>query len=284
VAEVKVVKGSGAYNEALIAERPSIMNARTLLLFLCTLLGFFCQTMNGFDGSLFGGLTANKTFLAFFHGSNNGIWAGLVSAMYQIGGVAALPFVGPCIDTWGRRVGMFIGGFLIIMGTVITGTTIHNASVHQFMGGRFLLGFGVSIASAAGPIYVVETSHPAFRGVVTAYCNTFWFTGSILSSGAVRGALNLKGNISWQLPVWLQMLFSGLICLFCFLIPESPRWLYVAGKREKAISMLTKWHGYGNPDSAWVRLQLSEYEEYLNMNGAVSRPVYSSVYILTDQL
>jgi MFS family permease len=275
VAEVKVVKGSGAYNEALITEKPSLMNPRTLLLFLCCLLGFFCQTMNGFDGSLFNGLTANKQFLSFFHGSNNGIWAGIVSAMYQIGGVCALPFVGPCIDTWGRRVGMFIGSFLIIMGTVITGTTIHTASIGQFEGGRFLLGFGVSIASAAGPIYVVETSHPAFRGVVTAYCNTFWFTGSILASGAVRGALNLGGNISWQLPVWLQMLFSGLICLFCFFIPESPRWLYVSGKQDKAIATLTKWHGYGNPESAWVKLQLQEYKEYLIMDGAVSQHEYA---------
>ncbi|KAK0249119.1 hypothetical protein LTR35_018418, partial [Friedmanniomyces endolithicus] len=93
--------------------------------------------------------------------------------MYQIGGVSALPFVGPAIDTFGRRMGMLIGCVLIILGTVVTGTTIHNASVHQFMGGRFLLGFGVSIVSAAGPIYVVESAHPAHRGVLTAYCNTF---------------------------------------------------------------------------------------------------------------
>ena len=226
--------------------------------------------MNGFDGSLFGGLTANKQFLKFFNGENNGIWAGLISSLYQIGGVSALPFVGPAIDTWGRRPGMFIGCTIIIIGAVITGTTISTASQGQFMGGRFLLGFGVSIASAAGPIYVVETSHPAFRGIATAYCNTFWFTGSILSSGAIRGGLNYGGNTSWQLPVWLQLLFPGLICLFCFLIPESPRWLYVHNKREKAVNMLTKWHGYGNRESAWVKLQLNEYEEFLNLDGAVS--------------
>lgn len=165
---------------------------------------------------------------------------------------------------------MFIGSFLIMMGTIITGTTINNASIGQFMGGRFLLGFGVSIVSSAGPIYVVEISHPAFRGVATAYCNTFWFVGSILSSGAVRRGLNLSGNISWQLPTWLQMVFPGLISLFCFLIPESPRWLYVNGKGEKAMATLTKWHGYGNPESAWVKLQLAEYDGFLNMNGSVS--------------
>lgn len=139
------------------------------------------------------------------------------------------------------------------------------------MGGRFLLGFGVAIASSAGPIYAVEASHPAFRSIVVAYCNCFWFVGSILSSGAVRGGLNLQGNASWQLPIWLQLLFSGLIVLFCFFIPESPRWLYVHGQREKATATLTKWHGYGDPNSAWVKLQLQEYEDFLNVNGADKR-------------
>ena len=66
------------------------------------------------------------------------------------------------------------------------------------------------------------------------------------------------------------MVFPGLIVLFVWTIPESPRWLFVNNKREKAISVLTKWHGYGNPESAWVKLQISEYEEFLDLNGAVS--------------
>ena len=267
VANIKVIKGSEAFNEALIKEPPSFRNGTTVILLGCLLMGCFCQTVNGYDGSLFGGLTANKTFLNHFHGTNNGIWAGLVSAMYQIGSVCAIPFIGPGIDTWGRKVGMFIGAFLIVMGTIITGTTLHNPNVHQFMGGRFLLGFGVSFVSSAGPIYVVETSHPAWRGIATAYCNVFWFTGSILASGAVRGGLDIPGNTSWQLPVWLQMFFPGLIVLFVWFIPESPRWLYVHNKRERAVATLTKWHGLGNPDSIWVKLQLQEYEEFLNMNG-----------------
>ncbi|KAL8243663.1 hypothetical protein R6Q59_009921 [Mikania micrantha] len=270
-ARVTVVNGSEAFNQALLKEKPSLTNSTTLLLFLCTLVGFFCQTMNGFDGSLLGSLLANDQFKSHFHGTNDGIWAGIVSGMYQIGGVVALPFIGPLVDTRGRRTGMFIGSVCIILGTIISGLTVTNASVNQFIGGRFLLGFGVSIASSAGPIYVVEMAHPAYRGVVTAYCNTFWFTGSILASGAVRGALSLDGNVTWALPVWLQMVFSGLIAIFAYLIPESPRWLYVNGKREQATATLTKWHGYGNADSAWVKLQLSEYEQFLDMNGADKR-------------
>lgn len=221
--------------------------------------------MNGFDGSVFGGLTANQQFLDFFDGTKDGPWAAINSAMYQIGGVTALFFVGPAIDTWGRKIGMQIGAWLIVIGAIINGTTALNGHVGQLKGGRFLLGFGVSIISAAGPIYVVETSHPAYRGILTAYCNTFWFTGSILASGAIRGAITLQGNISWTIPVYLQMFFPGLIILFGWFIPESPRWLYVHNKREKATAVLTKFHGYGNPDSAWVKLQLEEYESYLNL-------------------
>lgn len=171
VVETKTIKGSTAYNEALIKE-PVHFNAITIRLVGCLLLGCFAQTMNGFDGSLFGGLTANSQFLDFFDGTNDGPWAALNSAMYQIGGVCALPFVGPAVDTWGRRWGMLIGAFIIIVGTIINGTTVLNGAIGQLQGGRFILGFGVSIVSAAGPIYVVETAHPAWRGIVTAYCNT----------------------------------------------------------------------------------------------------------------
>ena len=116
----------------------------------------------------------NDSFKSYFKVDNVGIFTGIVSSMYQIGGVVAIPFVGPCLDTWGRKIGMVIGAVLIVLGTIIQGTTVHSHSIHQFMGGRFLLGFGVAIVSAAGPVYVVEVAHPVHRGVLTAYFNTFW--------------------------------------------------------------------------------------------------------------
>jgi sugar porter (SP) family MFS transporter len=242
------------------------------MLFFALLIGFFCQTMNGFDTMLFGGLLANKEyFLAHFHGENKGIWAGLITSMYQIGGACSLPFIGPAIDTFGRRIGMCIGSVLIVAGTVIQATTVANASEGQMMGGRFLTGFGVNIAAAAGPIWVVETTHPRYRGVTTGLCNTTWLLGAILSSGATRGGLDIKGNNSWVVPLWLQIVFPGLIIIGSFVIPESPRWLYTRGKTDKAIQELTKWHGFGNRDSIWVRLQLAEYEEHLELDGSDKR-------------
>jgi len=57
VVEVKQVKGSAAFVEAMAQEPVPKFNLRTWALCGCLLLGFFCQTVNGFDGSLFGGLT-----------------------------------------------------------------------------------------------------------------------------------------------------------------------------------------------------------------------------------
>lgn len=266
--ETKVVAGNEAFAEAMAKEPPSPWTGPQIMIYLFSIIGFFCSTMNGYDGSLINNLLQNKWFKEYYSVETTGIWVGIVSSMYQIGGVVALPFVGPAIDTWGRKIGMFIGAVLIILGTIIQGTS-HAADA--FMGGRFLLGFGVSIAAAAGPMYVVEINHPAFRGVVGAMYNTLWFSGAIIASGAARGALNSGGNYSWRLITWLQALFSGLICLFVFLLPESPRWLYVNNKKDAARAMLTKYHGNGNPDSPWVTLQMHEYEELLNMDGADKR-------------
>ncbi|TAQ89898.1 hypothetical protein B7494_g1774 [Chlorociboria aeruginascens] len=272
VAQVKVIKGGEAFNQAMIAEPPRTWSRRSLILYACSIVGFFCSTCNGFDGAMFNSLLALQQFKDYFNVENNGAWTGIVTSMYAIGGVVAIPFIGPAIDTWGRRVGIYIGAISIVLGTIIQSTTLHSSNpIGQFMGGRFLLGWGVAIVAAAGPTYVVEVSHPAHRGVVTAFYNTFWFVGSILAAGAARGAAHLNGNPAWQIPVWLQLAFPSLCILLTWLLPESPRWLYVHGKRDKAKALLAAYHGDGSPDSIWVEMQLKEYEEYLEMDGADKR-------------
>lgn len=266
--QTKVLVGNEAYLEGLAIEPPKLLAKHMLILYFACLIGFFNSTMNGFDGSLMNSLLSNDYFKKFFGSSNVGIKAGILSGMYQIGGVVALPFVGPATDTWGRRVGMMIGGTIIVIGTIISGTTISSGSLGQFLAGRFFLGFGISISAAAGPMYVVEVAHPAYRGILTAIYNTFYYTGSILASGVTRGALSRNNNQSWLIPLWMQVLFPGLVLIFAMWLPESPRWQYANGKKDKATETIVKYHGGGNADSIWVRIQLQEYEEYLRLDGA----------------
>ncbi|KAI9162823.1 lactose permease [Paramyrothecium foliicola] len=266
VVATKTALGDEAFQAAMIKEPPRWFASPIII--PAILVAFCCSTANGYDGSLFGTLLANKDFKAFFGVENKGIEAGIVTAMYQIGSVVSIPFVGPAIDTWGRRVGMFIGAAIIVLGVIVQVTCINTNNPDQFMVGRFFLGFGVQIAAAAGPIYVVEVAHPAHRGVLGGLYNVMWPVGALVASGAVRGGREVGGNTSWMIPVGLQAMFPGIICICALLLPESPRWLYTNNKREEAKRVLTKLHGNGNPEGEWVKLQLNEYEEFLELEGS----------------
>ena len=66
-------------------------------------------------------------------------------------------------DGIGRRWCIFIGCFIVIVGTAVQATAME---IGHFIAGRFVLGFGAAIASAAGPAYIVELAHPAYRGTM----------------------------------------------------------------------------------------------------------------------
>jgi MFS family permease len=114
----KIVMGDEGFNQAMIKEPPIPFNWIAIQLYAISIIGFCCSTSNGFDSSLFGALLANGSFKAFFAVGSVGLQAGIVSSMNQIGAVVSLPFVGPALDTFGRKVGMFIGASIIIVGVM----------------------------------------------------------------------------------------------------------------------------------------------------------------------
>ena len=129
--EIAVVAGSEAIAEAKLKDPVKLFTSATMLLYLCAFVGFFCSTCNGFDGSMFGSLLTNKQFKEYYNVESTGAWAGIVTSMYQIGGVVALPIIGPACDTWGRRAGMIIGGLLGCAGVIIQSTAPASNPVGQ---------------------------------------------------------------------------------------------------------------------------------------------------------
>lgn len=69
----------------------------------------------------------------------------------------------------------------------------------------------------------------------------------------------------------MQILFPAMVLVLAWFLPESPRWLYTRGKHAEAKRVLAKYHGLGKEDSIWVSMQINEYEEYLNLDGADRR-------------
>lgn len=141
-------------------------------------ISYLISTLNGFDSSLMGSINAMQSYQKSFGLTGEGASTGIVFIIYNLGQIAAFPFCGFLADGYGRRVCIFVGCLLVLVGTAVQAPA---QSMGQFIGGRFILGFGASIASAAGPAYAVELAHPAYRGTMAGMYNNFWWVGNILA-------------------------------------------------------------------------------------------------------
>jgi MFS family permease len=64
---------------------------------------------------------------------------------------------------------MMTGSVLIMIGAAVQ-TAAQNDS--YLLGGRFILGFGVSIGTSSAPTYALELAPPQWRARVVGYYNT----------------------------------------------------------------------------------------------------------------
>lgn len=185
---------------------------------------------------------------------------GIVFIVYNLGQIAAFPFCGLLADGYGRRVCIFIGCLLVLVGTAVQ-TSAH--SLPHYIGGRFMLGFGASIASAAGPTYTVELAHPAYRGMMAGMYNNFWWVGNILAGWTTYGTnLHLStSSWAWRIPTLVQAGMPAVVMCLILFFPESPRWLIAHDRPEEALAILAKYHGDGDADSALPQLQYREIVE-----------------------
>jgi MFS family permease len=69
---------------------------------------------------------------------------------------------------------MFAGGVVIVVGMAIVASA---RSINQLVGGRFVLGWGISIMTVAAPSYCVEIAPPHWRGKFVGFYNCGWFGG-----------------------------------------------------------------------------------------------------------
>lgn len=78
------------------------------------------------------------------------------------------------------------------------------------------------------------------------------------------------GELAFRLPLSLQILPPLIIMTGAFFIPESPRWLTMWGKKERAAEILAKYHGGGDPNHPVVQLELREFESSIELQKSSS--------------
>jgi SP family xylose:H+ symportor-like MFS transporter len=113
---------------------------------------------------------------------------------------------------------------------------------------RIIGGLGIGIASMNAPMYIAEIAPAKKRGKLVTFYQLAIVVGFFvvfLVTYFIGNRLTEAQNLEYG---WRQMFWSELFpsCLFLgalFFVPKSPRWLYLKGKNEEALAILTKIHG-----------------------------------------
>ena len=216
---------------------------------------------NGYDGSMMNGLQTVTYWETYFN-YPTGSLLGLLNAIYSVGSIAALPVVPYIPDWFGRRVGIFIGCIVMVLGVVLQTISVN---FRMFIAARFFIGFGVAIAHGSSPLLIAEICHPQHRAIFTTVYNTLWYFGSIVAAWLTYGTNHINNNWAWRAPTLVQVFPSALQICFVFFVPESPRWLLAKGRDEQALKVLANTHANGDPNDELVQLELTEIRDTIRL-------------------
>ena len=183
----------------------------------------------------------------------------------QLGwGVSSL-LVGAIIGAFGSGVLSDIYGrkkiliFVALFFAVSSAFTALATSSAIFISARLFGGLAVGAASVLSPMYVAEVAPPKNRGMLVAIYQLAIVLGILCSFTINYGLHNIDNNWRWMFATGIipsVLFFAGL-----FFIPESPRWLFKAGRKEESLIVLTKIGG-----ESLAKVEIVEIAESLQGN------------------
>ncbi|KAJ7983180.1 general substrate transporter [Mycena polygramma] len=251
-----------ALKAAIVKSGLNGFSRRSFMLYFIVMVGFLNAVSSGFDGSLMGGINAMPQYLNYFDYTNSGKATGIVFMIYVAGNCAGALVAGPATEIYGRRGGMFLGGLFILVGSAVS---VSAQSREAFIGGRFVLGFGIAISTTAAPTWVTELAPPQWRGRLGAMYNSCFFIGSIPATGAMVGTQKMSTTWAWRLPLMLQIVPPIIVMASVWFLPESPRWLMSRGRTEEARQILIDYHSNDGRSNAVIELEMAEFQQQIEV-------------------
>ena len=171
-----------------------------------------------------------------------------------IGSICGVLVAGTLSDYLGRKLTMLISAALFSISAI--GCAVCG-SFDGLVAYRIIGGVGIGIVSIVSPIYISEVSPAKIRGTLVSLYQlavTVGFLLAYMANWAIDSNIDpaVTGETLWQkimhTEAWRGMLGSEtipalLFFLIIFFIPESPKWLIVKGRTEKASAVLSKIYG-----------------------------------------
>ena len=141
---------------------------------------------------------------------------------------------------FGRKKTLLVAALIFVLGSIGCAAA---TSPDMLKGMRFFLGIAVGIASFVAPLYLSEVSPQHMRGSMVAMYQLMITIGIVVAFlsdtfFAVSASFGDSEKWRWMLGVLAlpaMVMFGAVLTL-----PESPRWLYMAGQLDAARGVLKK--------------------------------------------
>jgi SP family arabinose:H+ symporter-like MFS transporter len=192
------------------------MRARTVLWSATSALSGF---LFGFDTVVISGAEQRIQSLWGLSPELHGVAMGAALYGTVVGSLAG----GWPTDRLGRKATLLWIGILYLASALGCAFSI---GVVSFVAARFVGGLGIGISTVAAPLYISEIAPPSHRGRLAGMFQ-FNIVFGILVAFASNAMLAGIGENAWRWMLGVAAIPSVLYTLFCFGIPESPRWLLV---------------------------------------------------------
>eukprot|EP00978_Attheya_sp_CCMP212_P030629 scaffold113397_cov62-Attheya_sp.AAC.2 len=135
---------------------------------------------------------------------------------------------------FGRRVAIMVASTIFTIGSLLLGTAW---SYESLVLGRIIVGIGIGLASLTTPIYIAELAQPQMRGTLVTV-NALLVCVGQFTAGMVDGFFAQWEHVGWRYMLGLGALPSAIMLVGFLYLPESPRWLVMAGKSGQALDVL----------------------------------------------
>ena len=161
------------------------------------------------------------------------------SAILATGGIFGALLSGIFARFLGRKKSLVLAGFIFTAASALSALLPPLPLLSAF---RFALGFGVGIASFIVPLYLSETAPAAIRGSMGTLFQLMITIGIFLISLSNVFIARVIVNSGTSLPLMFLTvtLFAALMFAGSFILPESPRWLMLKGRKDQAIAVLRR--------------------------------------------
>lgn len=132
----------------------------------------------------------------------------------------------------------------------------------MFLAGRFFTGMSSWGFLISTPVYTSELSPPDLRGFYTGLNGVHIGLGYLIAACTGRGFATNVTNWNWRGPLCVYLIFPAIMIIITLIAPESPRWLLIKGKTEKARQIIYKLHTVKG-DETFAHAEFEEIERHV---------------------